>query len=254
MKPALILLALGLAVSTNVDAQIRNRRGASRFDGNVEQFNVAYDGRFTFVRIRFTPTGFDGFPDRKWDHDWPRAERNFTKMLDELTGVGPRMRASNILAADDPEIFKYPIAYLCEPGYWTVSAEEADNLRTYLFKGGFIIFDDFVGPDWYNFADKLQVVLPGYQLVRLDQSHPIFDSFFDIDELSMEHPVYAGYHAEYFGVYEDNDVNKRLMAIVNYNNDIGDYWEWSDAGFLPIELSNEAYKLGINYIVYAMTH
>ena len=175
-------------------------------------------------------------------------------MLDELTAVGPHLRSSNVLSANDPEIFKYPVAYLCEPGYWMVSDEEAESLRTYLLKGGFIIFDDFAGPDWYNFADKLQVVLPGHQLVRLDPSHPIFDSFFDIDDLNHEHPVYAGIQAEYFGVFEDNDPSKRLMAIVNYNNDIGDYWEWSDAGFLPIELSNEAYKLGINYIVYAMTH
>ena len=68
------------------------------------------------------------------------------------------------------------------------------------------------------------------------------------------HPSNYNVIPEFFGIFEDNDPNKRLMVIANYNNDIGDYWEWSDAGFLPIDLSNEAYKLGVNYIVYAMTH
>ena len=91
------------------------------------------------------------------------------------------------------------------------------------------------------------------RLVRLDTSHPIFDSFFRITTLDYRHP-YFGHPSEFYGIFEDNDPSKRLMVIVNYNNDIGDYWEWSDAGFVPIELSNEAYKLGVNYLMYALTH
>lgn len=224
------------------------------------QFNVPYDGRFTFVRLRFTPlegwSGGGGYwrgRDLKWDHDYPRAERNFMKILSELTGLDPYLDGGNILSADDPLLFKYPVAYLCEPGFWTVTPDEAENLRTYLLKGGFLIIDDFAGQQWFNFAEKMQQVLPDAHLVRLGVSHPIFHAFFDMESLNHLHPNY-GVQAEYFGIFEDNDPNKRLMVIVNYNNDVGDYWEWSDQGFIPIELSNEAYKLGVNYVVYAMTH
>lgn len=178
------------------------------------------------------------------------------KLLSELTAIRPYMDGGNILAADDPRLFQYPIVYVSEPGFWTVSDKEAENLRSYLHKGGFLIFDDFVGPQWYNFAEKLQTVLPGAKLVPLDASHQIFHAFFDIEQLPTHHPYenITTEQAVYFGVFEDNDPAKRLMLIVNYNNDIGEYWEWSDQGFFPIDLSNEAYKLGINYIVYAMTH
>jgi hypothetical protein len=100
-------------------------------------------------------------------------------------------------------------------------------------------------------------VLPGAQLVKLDPSYPIFHSFFDIDDLEpLSHDNYRSRRspAVFYGIFEDNDPKKRLMVIVNYNNDIGEDWEWSGSGFYPIELSNEGYKLGVNYIIYAMTH
>ncbi len=220
---------------------------------------MPYDGRFTFVRLRFDPLpswtggGFRG-RDLKWDHDWPRAERHFTKMLAELTVTGVNQTGSNILALDDPALFKYPVAYLSEPGFWTLTEAEAEGLRNYLRKGGFVIFDDFVGRQWLNFEEMITKVLPDARMVELDVSHPIFHSFFDIERLDYDHPVFPGNPSVFLGIFEDNDPNERLMVVVNYNNDIGEYWEWSDTGFLPISLSNEAYKIGINYIVYAMTH
>jgi hypothetical protein len=87
----------------------------------------------------------------------------------------------------------------------------------------------------------------------LDATHPVFHSFFALDTLDFRHP-YEGVQSEFWGIHEDNDPEKRLMAIINYNNDIGELWEFSATGWFPIPLTNEAYKLGINYIVYAMTH
>lgn len=218
--------------------------------------NVPYDGKFTFARIRYTPLGGgEGFRfrDLKWDHDYPRAERNFMKILSEITLLQPYLEGGNIFAADDPELMKYPIAYLCEPGFWTMTEEEKVALRAYLAKGGFLIIDDFAGQHWYNFETQVRELLPEARLVRLDESEPIFDSFYHIESLAFAHPNY-GLPSEFWGVYEDNDPSKRLLMIVNYNNDIGDYWEWSDAGFLPIDLTNEAYKLGVNYVMYGFTH
>jgi hypothetical protein len=216
--------------------------------------NVAYDGRFTFARIRFAPVGGDrGWrEDRKWDHDYPRGERNFMRILNEITAIRPHLLRTNVLTLDDPDLMKFPVAYLCEPGFWAPTDDEVTGLRNYLRKGGFIIFDDFAGSHWYNFTEQFQKVLPDARLVPLDASHPIFDSFFHIESLDFDHPNYR-VKAQFLGVFEDNDPAKRLLAIVNFNNDIGDYWEWSDEGFLPIELSNQAYRLGVNYVVYGMT-
>jgi len=250
-RRTIVVVAGVFAVALTLSAQ-----GFRRGQNQTNAENVPYDGRFTFARIRFTPLGGggDGWrQDLKWNHDFPRAERNFTKILNEITALRPYMGGGNILALDDPELFKYPIAYLCEPGFWTLNDKEAEGLRNYLLKGGFLIVDDFFDEHWYNFETQIQKVLPRARIVRMDIKDPIFDSFFHIESLAMTAPN-NGAVSEFFGIYEDNDPAKRLMAIINFNNDIGDYWEWSDEGFLPIELSNEAYKLGVNYIVYAMTH
>ncbi len=249
-----VLAVLGLTIAaTVVVAQQFGGRGRNR--GRDPLPNASYDGRYTFFRVRFEP--YTGGRDLKWDHDYPRAESHFMKILRELTTIKPRFDGGNIYSFDEPEMFKYPIAYVSEPGYWTLTEAEAVSLRNYLLKGGFVIFDDFAGgDDWANFEARMREVLPNANLVRLEASHPIFDSFFHIEEktLHMEHPYYKQYLAEFYGIYEDNDPGKRLIAIINFNNDVGDYMEWSDEGFLPIDLSNEAYKLSVNYVVYALTH
>jgi hypothetical protein len=242
------LVALAIIVPLFTVSAQRFRRGSP---GNDPNPNVTYDGRFTFVRVKFEPLG--GGWDLKWDHDYPRAENHFMKILDEVTGVAPRMDGSNILSFDDPEIFKYPVAYVSEPGFWTLTAEETVALRDYVNKGGFVIFDDFTGPHWYNFEARWREVFPELRLTKLELTHPVFDSFFRIESLEMQHPL-NGAPAEFWGAFENNDPNRRLVMIANYNNDIGDYMEFSDEGYLPIALTNEAYKLAVNYVLYAMTH
>jgi hypothetical protein len=96
-------------------------------------------------------------------------------------------------------------------------------------------------------------VLPDARIMPLDVSAPIFDSFFRVQSLDYRHPYY-GMQSQFLGMYEDDDPSTRLMVIVNYNNDIGDYMEWSDEGLFPVDMSNTAYKLAVNYVVYAMTH
>jgi len=100
----------------------------------------------------------------------------------------------------------------------------------------------------------MQRVLPGEQLVPLDVSHPIFHSFFEIKTLDFVQAYDRGGPAQFYGIYENNDTHKPLRLIANFNNDVSQYWEWSDTGIAPIDLSNEAYKLGVNYVIYAMTH
>ncbi len=261
MRSLVILAALLAGASTAGQTQ---RRAPGTDEAG--KFNVGYDGRFTFVRLAYTPIttqqrgggGFFGGSDYQWNHDWPRADRNFSKILGELTAIRARQDGGNVLSVGDPEIFKYPVAYLVEPGFMTLTDEEAENLRAYLRKGGFLIVDDFAdnfaqGPQWDNFERHMRMVLPQGRFVRLDGSHPIFDAFFKIETLDHRHP-YFGVPSAYYGLFEDNDPSQRLMIIVNYNNDIGESWEFSETGFFPVDVTNTAYKLGVNYVMYGMTH
>ncbi|HEX7122012.1 MAG TPA: DUF4159 domain-containing protein [Gemmatimonadaceae bacterium] len=211
--------------------------------------NVPYDGRFTFARIRYTEYRSSG-----WAFDYPTMERHLMLMVQEITELKPHTTGSNIHRLDDPELLKYPIAYLSEPGYWYPSDSEVEGLRTYLAKGGFLIVDDFRLGEWVNFEEQMLRVLPDAQIVKLDVSHPIFDSFFRIESLDMKYPHDRWLDAVFLGIYENNDPNARLMVVINYNNDIGDYMEHSADGFWPVNISNDAYKLAMNYIMYGLTH
>lgn len=249
------LLALAVATAV-VFAQRRDRRFGRRAPQNYDSVNIGYDGRLAFVRLRFS-TGFGGFGGRRggrelpWAHDYPTADIHMMKIVSELTTVGPHVDGSNIFSLDDPELMNHPIAYLSEPGFWTMSDEEAQGLRAYLLKGGFIIFDDFRGQDWWNLEEQMRRVLPESRFVQLDGSHPIFNSFFEIKDLYFLQS-YNG-QPTYWGIFENNDPKKRLIAIANRDNDLGEYWEYSDTGMDPIDFSNEAYKFGVNYYIYGLT-
>jgi uncharacterized protein DUF4159 len=250
MKASILVLAL---LAGGVSAR------DARLPAGVQFENTAYNGRFTFVRIRYEPSrwgpgNYAWGLDLKWNHDYPRAETHFMKILKETTTLDPNMAGGNILALDDPELFHYPVAYICEPGFWTPNDAESTSLRAYLLKGGFLIVDDFAGPQWDNFEAQMRRVLPGSRMVELEPSHPVFDSFFRVDPRGFHHPYFRGAPSRFLGVFEDNDPGKRLMVVVNYNQDLSEYWEWSDTGFVPIALSNEAYKLGVDYVIYGMTH
>jgi hypothetical protein len=250
-------LAAAVLLLAAIPLLLRAQRGCNGCEALDAPPNPKYDGRFTYARIKFTMLGgeFGGrFRDIKWGHDYPQADHHFPKIIQELTTVRTRTEESVILALDDPELFKFPFAYMCEPGYWLPSDKEAAGMRNYLLKGGFLIIDDFVGPHWNNFETQMRKVLPEARMIPLTADMPIFDSFYRITSLDYDHPYYQGLKAQFYGIFEDNDPAKRMMAIVNYDYDVSEYWEFSDQGFFPIDLTNEAYKLGVNYLVYAFSH
>ena len=242
---ALLVTAAPLAL----DAQW----GRRFFGGGPSVSSVPYDGRFTFTRIRYNGSGFGGGWSNAWNHDFPQADTNLPLILDSLTSVRPNLDGTNILDLEDPQIFKQPILYMWEPGFWRITDLGAQQLGDYLRKGGFIIFDDFEADQWYNFEAQFLRALPDARFIELGFDHPIFHAFFELDTVNLPHPSVA-VQPGYFGVFEHNDPGGRMMALVNYNSDVAEYWEWSGAGVFPVDTTNDAYKLGVNYLVYALTH
>jgi hypothetical protein len=262
-RTAIVIVAL--AVAALAGTALAQRRGFFYgWDESVK--NIPYDGRFTFVRIRYTPTpgGYWAGGSPSWVHGYPLAEHNLLRIMREISLLDLHADDVNVVTLDDPELFKYPIAYIIEVGWWSPTPREAETLRAYLEKGGFLIVDDFKpegwrglpGGGWEPFADAMRRVLPGARMYDLNVDDRIFHSFFEIPpSLLADFPQAYNYGRPIFrGIYEDNDPRKRLMVMVNYNTDVSQYWEWSGRGLRPFDDTNEAYKLAVNYLMYGMTH
>jgi hypothetical protein len=264
VRARLVLLAMLVLVLAAGSALAQRRFFGRQIGRDVEVVNKPYDGRFTFARVRYAtaPGGFwyQGLP--SWAHGYPMSEDNLMRIMNEVTFLDAHTDAYNVYSFDDPEIAKYPIVYLTEAGWWTLTDREVDAFRAYLLKGGFAIFDDFKlpgefgtgGGGWDTFQENMKRVFPSAKFVDLDGSHPIFHCFFEIDSLRSFPQAYNSGPPIFRGLYEDNDPKRRLLMVVNYNTDISQYWEWSGRGLRPFDETNEAYKLGVNYVIYGLTH
>jgi len=218
---------------------------------DAPEYNPMDSLYFKFARVQFSSFDFWG-RNPGWAHDYPRAERNLLKIIAEVTSIETTSDSYTVVQLDDPEIMDYPLLYFSEPGTWNITPEEAQNFREYLSRGGFAIFDDFDGPrDWANFQRCMKQVMPERNFVELAVEHPIFQCFYQIETLDMVPPYQVWGKPTFYGLADETG---RLQVIVNFNNDIGDFWEWSDQSWMPINLSNEAYKFGVNYIIYALSH
>lgn len=237
-------------------------------ENGIPKTDPNWSGKFTFVRIRFDTSQYaqyysynnvlgDGGP--FWSHDYPVAGRHLMKIMSELSKIDASLDINEpILSLDDPMLFKFPFAYLCEVGFMNLSDKEIEGMREYLKRGGFLLVDDFRSSrEFYNLQEHVKRAFPELELKKLDLSHPIFNCFFSIKTLEVN-PVYGGgfgtretANPEFWGL---EDETGRLMMVINYNYDVSDFWQYSDNPFRPIEETNDAYKFGVNYIIYALTH
>lgn len=249
-----LVVALAMVVSAAALAAGQSLRFGSR--SHPIEPNPAYDGQFTFVRLRYGPPLPMVNQRIPWSHDYPDGERHFMQIMNEITYLHPKFLQSSVLGLGDPEIGRYPVAYMAEPGFWFVNEEEAAVFRAWLLKGGFVIFDDFAEDrgGWNAFAATFQRILPGVRFYDLQPDHPIFHAFFEINSFDIVPQMYDEGRPIFRAVFEDNDPKKRMMAMINFNTDISEFWEFSSSGLLPISDTNEAYKLGVNYVIYGMTH
>ncbi|HEU4389068.1 MAG TPA: DUF4159 domain-containing protein [Blastocatellia bacterium] len=253
-SPVFVFVAL-MMVATQylVSASPQNRKAPSYGDDYYGEHSDT-SNKFTFVRVMFGPVvpgQYLGDGPIGWSHDYPEAGIHFGKILSEVSKMEVALdQKEYIFSFTDPNLFKYPFAYLCEVGHMSLSDEEIAGMREYVLRGGFLLIDDFRGGnDLQNLAYYLKRALPEYEMKPLDLSHPIFNCFFSIKSLDVR--SYGRLRPEFLGI---EDKHGRLMMIINYNYDVSDYWQWSNDPFQPIEDTNEAYKFGVNYVFYALTH
>ena len=250
------VLVASLTVPTATSAQIwRSQEG--RYRTPMRTGLPKYTSSFMFCRLWYDATRSmrSGLG---WSTDYPAADNNFMTRFEELTPTyiehwengDPGIAA---VRATDPDIFRCPFLFMTDPGSVTFSGAEIEGLRDYLLKGGFLILDDFEANQWYNMDAQLLRALPEREWVELDDTHSIFGTFFYVEDIYVPHPL-VDVEPRYMSIFEDNDPRKRVMVLANHNSDLAEYWEWSASGLFAVDPTNDAYRLGVNYIIYALTH
>ncbi len=240
--------------ATETEVVQRSRRAVQ------EAPDVAGDHGFRFVRIRYKDnrSGGWGRGGQTWAYDWPAAEENLYEAISRTTELhldGDPV----VLTLADSSIFDYPILYLCEPGFWQTDETEVAMLRTYFERGGFMIFDDFhdyegyEARQWNNFYYNIKQVFPDREPVLLEPDHPIWSIYYDIDPVeapsTKDYEGIGPYDDRYYGIFDDNG---RMMAVICYNQDIGDGWEWPNRNLE--NASTISFQMAINFITWALTH
>jgi len=193
-----------------------------------------------------------------WHHDYPDGDTMFPDNFGRLTGVLTNPEQYQIVDIDSKELFKYPFVYMSEPGYLDLWPEDVKNLREYFDRGGFLLMDDFRGNErnmrqYDNMAEQMAKVFPDRQIEQVPANHPIFTAFYDIDPKDMRAPYENGDSGpvEFLAI---SDAKGRIQVMIDFNNDISEYWQALDVGTCSLHESGRAVELGINYAIYAMTH
>ncbi len=237
----------------------------------------AREADFHFLRVEYTDLpefhrgwGFssrDGRGSGWWVVDWPAADNHFTMGIERLTRIDigdPRH-----FRLTDNRIFEYPWIYATQAGWWDLSDAETTRLREYLLRGGFLVVDDIWGPEaWEIFRRTMDRVLPNHPITNIALQDSVMHVLYDIQEKDLtfipgsrhlrrgpggttEVVQPAGTQPAWRAIYDDKD---RMVVAINFNTDVGDAWEFADVPYYPEAMTTLAYRYGINYIIYAMTH
>jgi hypothetical protein len=271
---ATVLLVAGAALAQRFG-------GGLRFQGHDEgpDMNFPQQGEFHFLRVEYTDLpqfhrGF-GFGSRNgrgtgwWLVDWPDADEHFSEGVQRLTRIA--VGAPVHMALTDDRLFDNPFIYATQTGWWDLSNAEVARLREYLLRGGFIMTDDFWSSDpeeWANFKQTMARVLPDKPISDIAMGDSVMHVLYDIQQKDLsfipgtrhlrrgpggsvvvQQPF--GTNPAWRAMYDDKN---RMVVAVNFNTDIGDAWEYADAPEYPEHMTALAYRYGINYLVYSMTH
>jgi hypothetical protein len=218
--------------------------------GNLFFQNKPPDTEFIMARWQFRARG--KFGGTGWSHNYPNSEEHMNQLLKEATLVHTEPASYRIVQLSSPEVFQYPFAYVSEPGEMWLTDEEVANMREYINRGGFVLFDDFDGDYDLNILRReLKRAFPNKEIVHLAIEHPILNVFYKIDGLNVMSPYQVGAPAEFYALQNDHG---EYAMILCYNNDLANYWDWIDRQIYPLKPSAEAFRLGINFVIYSMTH
>lgn len=202
------------------------------------------------ARWRFQGNG--RFGNMGWSHNYPYSEQHIAQLISETTGVNVSSASYRIVDLGTDEVFDHPFTYVSEPGEMALTDLEVENLRQYVNRGGFVLIDDFDGPDQFaTMRQQFRRAFPDKEFVSLTISHPIFHAFFDLEDLNVMAPYVPGGDSLYYGLLNDEG---DVAVIACYNNDLANFWDWIDQARYPLRPSTEAFRMGINFVVYAMTH
>ena len=199
-----------------------------------------------------------------WGTDFPASGCKFIWGVERLTNIRVYDKSPHLVTALDPKLFGYPYLYIVSPHRMYLVAEEAEKLREYLLRGGFLHVDDFWGlQQRAAVEEEMAKIFPDRPMVQLKLDHEVFHTFFDIDTVMQIPNVTNGCNGgrtweqasetdpRIFGISDDDG---RLMVLITYNSDLGDAWEWMDRPCYPEKYSGQAYRMGLNFMVYAMSH
>ncbi|MEP7353597.1 MAG: DUF4159 domain-containing protein [Acidobacteriota bacterium] len=225
---------------------------------------------FTFARLMFPGGPLDGYRPRYqgdyhlglslWTQDYPRADRHFLEAVRRLTRMDARSVEQVVDIEYQDDIFNWPFVYAVQAGEWGFTEHQGQIMKEYLARGGFFYADDIHGDDeWGQFEDRIHYALPDRPVVDIPNDDAIFNVVYNLDD---RYQVPGAAHLDtgmkkdgrvpyWRGIYDDK---KRLVVTATYNSDIGDSWEYADDPGYPEKFSALGIRLGINYIVYSMTH
>lgn len=199
-----------------------------------------------------------------WGTDFPASDCKFMWGVERLTNIRVYDKSPHVVSALDPALFGYPYLYIVSPHRMYLVPEEAQALREYLLRGGFLHVDDFWGlQQRAAVEEEMEKIFPDRRMVKLNLDHEVFHTFFDIDTVMQIPNVNNGcsggrtweqqseIEPMIFGISGDDG---RLMVLITYNSDLGDAWEWMDLECYPEQYSGQSYRMGLNFMIYAMTH
>jgi hypothetical protein len=266
---------LGTVAMTHAQSNFRSYRPPYE-NGEVGAGDAKHE--FAWSRLKYTPAsgsmgGFSngygygygyGYGGRgAWSRDYPKADIVFLAALRRLTRVDARSY-QQVVDLDSDDIFNFPFVYAVQVQTWTFSDGQAKRLRDYLLKGGFLMVDDFHGTaDWESFLAGLRAVLPAesYPITDLTDDDEIFHVLYDIGQriqVPGEQYVQTGRTYEKDGYVPKwraiRDAKGRIIVAICHNMHLGDAWEWADDSAYPELFASMAFRVGINYVMYSMTH
>jgi hypothetical protein len=217
------------------------------------------EAEFAFARLRYR-SDRDRWRSR-WGIDANKSDRQFIMGLRRLTRVHARS-VEQIVDIDSDEIYHWPWLYAVGIGDWRLTAAQAKRLRSYFDRGGFFIVDDFHNEyEWASFMAGMEQIMPGCQASEIEDDDPIFHTVYDLQErfrvpglnvVHTSHQMERGGRDPHWRAIRDD--KGRVIVGIFFNMDLGDAWEWADLPEYPEKYSSLAYRLGVNYIIYSMTH